>query len=104
MIEVGPGLAKDTDATVDQAQLYLAGFGLELADLEASRTWDSATPGHPEHHHIRDARSHHHSGTRSCWLIAVTRVEETWAGAGSAVMKNVSTSASSWFMRAIGIS
>ncbi|MFF3886186.1 transketolase [Streptomyces sp. NPDC001914] len=32
-------------------QLYLAGFGLELSDLEAYRTWDSATPGHPEHRH-----------------------------------------------------
>ncbi|MFI6336408.1 transketolase [Streptomyces sp. NPDC050535] len=34
-------------------QLYLAGFGLELPDLEAYRTWDSATPGHPEHRHTR---------------------------------------------------
>ncbi|MFE5141314.1 transketolase [Streptomyces fagopyri] len=34
-------------------QLYLAGFGLELSDLKAYRTWDSATPGHPEHHHTR---------------------------------------------------
>ncbi|MFF2996664.1 transketolase [Streptomyces sp. NPDC057950] len=34
-------------------QLYLAGFGLELSDLEAYRTWGSATPGHPEHHHTR---------------------------------------------------
>ncbi len=34
-------------------QLYLAGFGLELSDLEAYRTWDSATPGHPEHGHTR---------------------------------------------------
>ncbi|MFD9396579.1 transketolase [Streptomyces sp. NPDC060000] len=34
-------------------QLYLAGFGLDLADLEAYRTWDSATPGHPEHRHTR---------------------------------------------------
>ncbi|MGO2037190.1 MAG: transketolase [Brevibacterium sp.] len=29
-------------------QLYLAGFGLELDDLEALRTWGSLTPGHPE--------------------------------------------------------
>ncbi|WP_018156081.1 transketolase [Demetria terragena] len=29
-------------------QLYLAGIGLELKDLEALRTWDSLTPGHPE--------------------------------------------------------
>jgi transketolase len=32
-------------------QLYLAGYGLELADLEALRTWGSLTPGHPEHGH-----------------------------------------------------
>ncbi|MFJ9248650.1 transketolase [Streptomyces sp. NPDC101776] len=32
-------------------QLYLAGFGLELADLEAFRTWGSKTPGHPEYGH-----------------------------------------------------
>jgi transketolase len=29
-------------------QLYLAGFGLELDDLRALRTWGSLTPGHPE--------------------------------------------------------
>ena len=29
-------------------QLYLAGYGLELEDLQALRTWGSATPGHPE--------------------------------------------------------
>ncbi len=29
-------------------QLYLSGYGLELADLEALRTWGSRTPGHPE--------------------------------------------------------
>ncbi|MFE9493393.1 transketolase [Streptomyces collinus] len=34
-------------------QLYLAGYGLELSDLEAYRTWGSATPGHPEHRHTR---------------------------------------------------
>src|SRR5690349_20347792 len=34
-------------------QLYLGGFGLELADLEALRTWGSLTPGHPEYHHTR---------------------------------------------------
>ncbi|MFC6285132.1 transketolase [Nocardioides sp. GCM10027113] len=32
-------------------QLYLGGFGLELDDLKALRTWDSKTPGHPEHGH-----------------------------------------------------
>ncbi|ODA90490.1 transketolase [Leifsonia xyli subsp. xyli] len=32
-------------------QLYLGGYGLELADLEALRTWGSLTPGHPEYGH-----------------------------------------------------
>ncbi|WP_261164251.1 transketolase [Microbacterium sp. Marseille-Q6965] len=32
-------------------QLYLGGFGLELEDLEALRTWGSKTPGHPEYGH-----------------------------------------------------
>ncbi len=32
-------------------QLYLSGYGLELADLKALRTWGSKTPGHPEVHH-----------------------------------------------------
>jgi transketolase len=32
-------------------QLYLGGFGLELDDLKAFRTWGSRTPGHPEFGH-----------------------------------------------------
>jgi transketolase len=32
-------------------QLYLSGYGLELSDLKALRTWGSLTPGHPEVHH-----------------------------------------------------
>jgi transketolase len=32
-------------------QLFLAGFGLELDDLKALRTWGSKTPGHPEYGH-----------------------------------------------------
>jgi transketolase len=32
-------------------QLYLGGFGLELEDLKALRTWGSKTPGHPEYGH-----------------------------------------------------
>ncbi|QFQ02380.1 Transketolase [Corynebacterium urogenitale] len=32
-------------------QLYLGGFGLEVDDLKALRTWGSKTPGHPEVHH-----------------------------------------------------
>ena len=34
-------------------QLYLGGFGLELDDLKALRTWGSLTPGHPEVHHTK---------------------------------------------------
>ncbi|RIT07254.1 transketolase, partial [Mycobacteroides abscessus] len=34
-------------------QLYLGGFGLELSDIEALRTWGSLTPGHPEYHHTK---------------------------------------------------
>ncbi len=32
-------------------QLYLGGWGLELEDLQALRTWGSKTPGHPEFGH-----------------------------------------------------
>jgi transketolase len=32
-------------------QLYLGGYGLELEDLKALRTWGSKTPGHPEYGH-----------------------------------------------------
>ncbi|MCF8569791.1 transketolase [Gordonia sp. HY002] len=34
-------------------QLYLGGFGLELDDLVALRTWGSLTPGHPEFRHTK---------------------------------------------------
>lgn len=34
-------------------QLYLHGFGLELEDLKALRTWGSLTPGHPEYRHTK---------------------------------------------------
>ncbi len=34
-------------------QLFLSGYGLELADIEALRTWGSLTPGHPEVHHTK---------------------------------------------------
>jgi transketolase len=34
-------------------QLFLGGFGLELADIQALRTWKSKTPGHPEFRHTR---------------------------------------------------
>jgi transketolase len=32
-------------------QLFLAGFGLEITDIESLRTWGSLTPGHPEYGH-----------------------------------------------------
>ncbi|WP_081746447.1 transketolase [Arthrobacter sp. H5] len=32
-------------------QLFLSGYGLQLEDLQALRTWGSQTPGHPEYRH-----------------------------------------------------
>jgi len=32
-------------------QLFLAGYGMELEDIESLRTWGSKTPGHPEYRH-----------------------------------------------------
>ena len=34
-------------------QLFLHGYGLELEDIKALRTWGSATPGHPEYGHTK---------------------------------------------------
>lgn len=34
-------------------QLFLGGFGLELKDLQALRTFGSLTPGHPEYGHTK---------------------------------------------------
>ncbi|WP_227878482.1 transketolase [Arthrobacter dokdonensis] len=34
-------------------QLFLSGYGLDLTDLEALRTWGSLTPGHPEYKHTK---------------------------------------------------
>lgn len=34
-------------------QLFLGGWGLELSDIEALRTWGSKTPGHPEFRHTK---------------------------------------------------
>jgi transketolase len=31
-------------------QLYLSGYGLTVEDIARLRSWDSVTPGHPEHH------------------------------------------------------
>ena len=33
------------------SMLYLTGYGLELDDIEAFRSWESRTPGHPEARH-----------------------------------------------------
>ncbi len=33
------------------SMLFLTGFGLTLDDIEAFRSWESRTPGHPEMHH-----------------------------------------------------
>ena len=38
-------------------QLFLGGFGLEIDDLKALRTWDSLTPGHPEYGHTAGVES-----------------------------------------------
>jgi transketolase len=32
-------------------QLFYSGYGLEMADLQSFRTWNSLTPGHPEYGH-----------------------------------------------------
>jgi len=34
-------------------QLFLSGYGLEIDDIQALRTWGSLTPAHPEHGHTR---------------------------------------------------
>jgi hypothetical protein len=54
-------------------QLYLAGYGLELHDLRALRTWGSKTPGHPEYRHTvawrsPPGRSGRAWPARSAWL------------------------------------
>ena len=44
-------LSNGHTALTQYVQLYLAGYGLELDDLKALRTWGSKTPGHPEFKH-----------------------------------------------------
>lgn len=34
-------------------QLFLSGYGLEMKDIEALRTWGALTPGHPEYKHTK---------------------------------------------------
>ena len=44
-------LSNGHSSLTQYCQLFLSGYGLELADLQALRTWGSLTPGHPEHGH-----------------------------------------------------
>ncbi len=44
-------LSNGHSSLTQYCQLFLSGYGLELADLEALRTFGSRTPGHPEYHH-----------------------------------------------------
>src|ERR1700760_2365207 len=44
-------LSNGHSSLTQYCQLFLSGYGLELADLQSLRTWGSLTPGHPEHGH-----------------------------------------------------
>src|SRR4051812_31300204 len=44
-------LSNGHSSLTQYCQLFLSGYGLELADIEALRTWGSLTPGHPEYRH-----------------------------------------------------
>jgi len=44
-------LSAGHSALTQYIQLYFSGYGLELEDLQALRTWGSKTPGHPEYRH-----------------------------------------------------
>ena len=44
-------LSAGHSALTQYIQLYFSGYGLELDDLKALRTWGSKTPGHPEYRH-----------------------------------------------------
>jgi transketolase len=44
-------LSNGHSSLTQYCQLFLSGYGLELSDLEALRTWGSLTPGHPEYGH-----------------------------------------------------
>jgi transketolase len=44
-------LSNGHSSLTQYCQLFLSGYGLELADLESLRTWGSRTPGHPEYGH-----------------------------------------------------
>ena len=61
-------------------QLYLGGFGLELEDLKALRTWGSKTPGHPEHGHTAGVET----TTGPLGKVSRTRSAWPWPRAASA--------------------
>jgi transketolase len=44
-------LSNGHSSLTQYCELFLSGYGLELSDLQALRTWGSRTPGHPEHGH-----------------------------------------------------
>jgi len=44
-------LSNGHSSLTQYCQLFLSGYGLQLSDLEALRTWGSLTPGHPEYGH-----------------------------------------------------
>jgi transketolase len=44
-------LSNGHSSLTQYCQLFLSGYGLELADIESLRTWGSLTPGHPEFGH-----------------------------------------------------
>src|SRR3954471_6438060 len=44
-------LSNGHSSLTQYCQLFLSGYGLDLSDIEALRTWGSRTPGHPEYGH-----------------------------------------------------
>lgn len=46
-------LSNGHSSLTQYCELFLSGYGLELSDLEALRTWGSLTPGHPEYGHTK---------------------------------------------------
>jgi transketolase len=44
-------LSNGHSSLTQYCQLFLSGYGLEVTDIEALRSWGSLTPGHPEYGH-----------------------------------------------------
>jgi len=44
-------LSNGHSSLTQYCQLFLSGYGLDITDIEALRTWGSRTPGHPEFGH-----------------------------------------------------